>query len=115
MWSMEKMVLFTLVEIIVLLLTPSVVPPPLRSMGLMLAFITLGTQILRCALYSEDFFQNAANTVVQSKLVKETVSNKDIDSLSSLRSIISIDENKTTAILFFNFRSHFIYLNVTNI
>ena len=93
MWSMGKMVLFTLAEIVALLMMPDV-PSPLRLIGLVLAFITLGTQILRCILYSKDFFEDAANTAVQGKLIKEAVSNRDIDSLSSLSPVISVGENK---------------------
>lgn len=97
MWSMLKMVLFTLLAITALALAP-VIPLPLRAIGLALALLTLGTQILRCVLYSKDFFEDAANTAFQGKLVKEAISSQDIEALSRLRSVIRVDETKTVNI-----------------
>lgn len=97
MWSMGKMVLFTLLAIIALALAP-VIPLPSRAIGVALALLTLGTQILRCVLYSKDFFEDAANTAVQGKLVKEAISNRDMEALSRLRPVMSIGENKTVNI-----------------
>ena len=97
MWSMLKMVLFALLAVTALAFAPAV-PLPIRATGLTLALLTLGTQIFRCVLYSKDFFEDAANTAVQGKLIKEAISNRDIEALSRLRPVMSVDENKTVSI-----------------